>query len=181
MRLKKNKLIGFSIVELMTVLSIVGIIVSLGIPRFSEYRKSVRDNIRHTNVGQFMKMFERYYDEHGVYPDTTSVGGGGVGSSPNIHWSNSGYGSWEVFRKRLDYHGVYLVPDPTNEGDGWARGGKSNYAIYSRGGHWYMIVYYLEQTEKAPGKSTGVTACGGRFYRYNTNKGGVTVGVNCKK
>ena len=68
----EHKARGFTLVELMIVLAIVGILAAIGYPA---YRDQVRDTRRADCTGVLMgaaNSLERYYTEHGSYTGATA-------------------------------------------------------------------------------------------------------------
>ena len=66
----KNK--GFSILELMIVVTIIGILASVAIQKWREYQSKTRDNIRMIALTQVAKALEVYYIKSKSYPSTGS-------------------------------------------------------------------------------------------------------------
>ena len=65
---KKNR--GFSILELMIVVTIIGILASVAVQKWREYQSKTRDNIRKLALVQLAKALEVYYMKHRSYPRT---------------------------------------------------------------------------------------------------------------
>ena len=78
-RLKKR--LGFTLIELMIVVSIIGILASIAIPKFSEMVRKSKEGALKGNLGSLRSALNIYYaDMEGYYPsDYGYVGGGGVG------------------------------------------------------------------------------------------------------
>lgn len=57
--MKKNK--GFSLLELLVVISIIGILISLGVASFSTAQKKSRDARRKADIKAMQDGFEQYY------------------------------------------------------------------------------------------------------------------------
>ncbi len=64
--LKKQK--GFTLVELLIVIIIIGILATLVIVTFSGVQAKARDSKRQTDIGALDSHVEAFYAEHGWYP-----------------------------------------------------------------------------------------------------------------
>ncbi len=64
--LKKQK--GFTLVELLIVIIIIGILATLVIVTFSGVQARARDSKRQTDIGALDSHLEAYYAQHGWYP-----------------------------------------------------------------------------------------------------------------
>ena len=69
-----NKVKGFSILELMIVVTIIGILASVAVQKWREYQSKTRDNIRKTHLTQLVKALELYYIQNKAYPITPNNG-----------------------------------------------------------------------------------------------------------
>ena len=69
MTVKKAKLkkVGFSLVELMIVLSIVGVIVTLALPRFQQLQYRARQAEAKTNLNHIYLLQETYFSDNSSY------------------------------------------------------------------------------------------------------------------
>ena len=65
--IQKNRK-GFSILELMIVVTIIGILASVAVQKWREYQSKTRDNIRKTAMLQIAKALEIYYIQNKAYP-----------------------------------------------------------------------------------------------------------------
>lgn len=65
---------GFTLVELLTVIAIIGILASITIASLSGARERARDAERISEVGQIALAAELYYDACKEYPATLSTG-----------------------------------------------------------------------------------------------------------
>ena len=73
--LKNNK--GFTLIELMIVVAIIGILAAIAIPNFLTYQCKAKQSEAKSNLGNIRTMQEAYYAEHDSYASTMS----GVGFS----------------------------------------------------------------------------------------------------
>jgi prepilin-type N-terminal cleavage/methylation domain-containing protein len=69
----KRKESGFTIVELLIVIVVIGILAALVITTFSGIQKKARDTERTTDIKALHGQIEAYYAQNGYYPDLTNV------------------------------------------------------------------------------------------------------------
>jgi len=67
MRIFKNKK-GFTLIELMIVIAIIGILAAIAIPKFSEYRRKAYDSAALSDLKNFRTDVEAFYADHDRYP-----------------------------------------------------------------------------------------------------------------
>jgi len=60
---------GFTIVELLIVIVVIGILAAITIVSFNGVQSKARDTLRQSNVNSIAKSLELYYIEKGTYPD----------------------------------------------------------------------------------------------------------------
>jgi len=65
--MKKN---GFTLLEILVVISIIGILVALGTTAFSTAQRKSRDARRKADVKAIQNGFEQYYSRENTYPTT---------------------------------------------------------------------------------------------------------------
>ena len=58
---------GFTLIELMVVIAIIGILVSIVIANLNNAKQSARDLSIKNAISEAMKKVEMYYDDHGTY------------------------------------------------------------------------------------------------------------------
>ncbi|MFA6185255.1 MAG: prepilin-type N-terminal cleavage/methylation domain-containing protein [Candidatus Shapirobacteria bacterium] len=63
---------GFTLVELLVVISIIGILTMIGAVAFSGAQKKARDTQRKTELDALSKALIMYYNDNGVLPDLNS-------------------------------------------------------------------------------------------------------------
>lgn len=81
--LKKKRLNGFTLIEILVVISIIGILVSLSLFGIQNSRKSARDAKRKSDIESIRSALEMYKADNGVYPDGLSyLGSGYIPSIP---------------------------------------------------------------------------------------------------
>jgi prepilin-type N-terminal cleavage/methylation domain-containing protein len=70
--MKKN---AFTLLEILVVISIIGILVALGTAAFSTAQKKGRDARRKSDIKAMQNGFEQYYSKEGNYPANTADAG----------------------------------------------------------------------------------------------------------
>lgn len=75
MRLQYQKSTGFTLVELVIVIAVIGILATLAILGFSNIQSDTRDQERNSSVTILSEALEKYYDTHGEYPSCTVMTG----------------------------------------------------------------------------------------------------------
>jgi len=84
---------GFTLIELMVVVLIMGILMAIAIPTFLSTRAGANDSSAKSNVYNAFVNEKAYYSSNGAFVDLT--GGNGAGSQaalldPTLPWSGSG-------------------------------------------------------------------------------------------
>lgn len=71
---KLNKILGFTLVELLVVISIIGILAALTLVSFTGAQKQARDVQRASDLKQYQSMLESWANTHsGLYPYNTNI------------------------------------------------------------------------------------------------------------
>lgn len=79
--MKRKQKKGFTLVEILVVVSIIGIIISISVLSFNSTEEFSRNNARLGNVKQIQLALEEYYKYENSYPDSLTFGGALIGSS----------------------------------------------------------------------------------------------------
>lgn len=85
MKLLQNKLkyySGFTLLEILVVISIIGILIAIGSAAFSTAQKKGRDTRRFADMKQYQSVFELYYSENNTYASCAAMEAGFVGGVP---------------------------------------------------------------------------------------------------
>ena len=127
---------GFTIIELLVVLAIIGLMTALGFALFSEARAKSRDAKREKDIKVLQDALAIYVTNAGTYPVT---------SSGEIYLTGS-----DAVSVTLVSSGAIqaIATDPQNTGN-------FRYRYVSADGFTYTLAYYLE-TNSIPGKGAGV-------------------------
>jgi general secretion pathway protein G len=68
---KKEK--GFTLIELIIVITLIGILVGLGLPQFKNATKRTREAALKENLFTFRKLINQYYVDKGYYPQSLQM------------------------------------------------------------------------------------------------------------
>jgi general secretion pathway protein G len=69
-----NNKSGFTLVELLVVISILGVLATIALTAFRSAQARGRDSERKSNLKQISSALELYYSDYGKYPDTLPWG-----------------------------------------------------------------------------------------------------------
>lgn len=64
---------GFTIIELLVVISIIGILTTVGIVSFARVQSFARDSQRSAKVTVISEALEKYYSQNGEYPTCATL------------------------------------------------------------------------------------------------------------
>ncbi len=124
---KSRKSGGFTIVELLIVIVIIGILASLAFGVYGGLQKRARDNIRSQDMANIKRALLAYNTEFGGIQNTATYGGNGGGG-----WDSSSHANWLAF---LSNRYGRMPRDPVNTpytGQPYYDG--QNYFYYCYGG-----------------------------------------------
>ena len=82
---RMQRTVGFTLVELLAAIVIVGVLVTLAVPRYRVFIAKARQSEASVNLGIIAKLQQSYYNEYGKYYNESSfkMGTGGGGSCPS--------------------------------------------------------------------------------------------------
>ncbi|AKU21521.1 type II secretion system GspH family protein [Massilia sp. MB5] len=61
---------GFTILELLVVMAIIGTLLSLAAPRYFRSMEKTKESVLRENLNVIRSTLDRYYSDMGVYPET---------------------------------------------------------------------------------------------------------------
>lgn len=68
-----KKTTGFTIVELVVVIAVVGILATISIMSYSQTQRKARDTEREADISVIQSALETFYEKNGEYPGTTEM------------------------------------------------------------------------------------------------------------
>lgn len=71
LKLQQKLQAGFTIIELLIVIAIIGILATLVLTNFQGAQAKGRDTVRKNDINSIYQKLEEYYNENGGYPDAT--------------------------------------------------------------------------------------------------------------
>ncbi|PJA33351.1 MAG: prepilin-type cleavage/methylation domain-containing protein [Zetaproteobacteria bacterium CG_4_9_14_3_um_filter_53_7] len=74
--IKKEK--GFTLIELMIVVAIIGILASIAIPQFASYRVKAFNSAAQSDLRTAQTTFEVFFNDNNEYPPTEAVQAGAI-------------------------------------------------------------------------------------------------------
>lgn len=135
--MKRN---GFTLVELLIVLSIIGVFTSFATSNFIEVRMKARDAQRKSDILTIQTALEHYKSDNGTYPISTS-GGTYVNNTPCGQTFSSGSTQY-----------ISIIPcDPLGTSSNYNNG---NYYYYSADGSSYTLAGCLERKNDPQGQAS---------------------------
>lgn len=152
---KKRKVSGFTLVELLIVIAILGILAAIGLASFASSQAKSRDAKRKAHLSQIAQALELYNNDKGKYPNTDGAGnikGCGADAINTCTWGSSSFANDTT-------NTVYMITLPSDP---------SAYRYYYVGtstGVSYKLYAYLENA-KDPSIITTSVSCGSVNCNY---------------
>lgn len=108
----RNHTRGFTIVELLIVIVVIGVLASIAIVAYNGVQAGARDAKRKSDVAAIVKALELYYTEKGHYPNATTYTPGST--TINAAWSTTADASWANLEAVLQPYIAKLPRDPVS-------------------------------------------------------------------
>jgi prepilin-type N-terminal cleavage/methylation domain-containing protein len=120
---------GFTFVELLSVVAIIGLLSAVVLASFSSMRAKARDVKRQSDLAQLQLATELYIDRFGHYPDETSGYGMLRSTDPTSLWYSNVWGNTAQDDVLIDNNFLPVpLKDPLNVWDG--SGGDPDFYYY---------------------------------------------------
>ncbi|MDA8596917.1 type II secretion system GspH family protein [Candidatus Pacebacteria bacterium] len=133
---------GFTLTELLVVVSIISLLTTSSLTFLGEARNKARDSVRITEINEISKALELYHFDHGHYPPE---------SGNNVYYDSRNSGHWSALSAFLVPEYLPLLPvDPKNGGAIGICGNCGEYH-YRKRNNTYTLSTYLE-SEDHPNK-----------------------------
>ena len=81
---------GFTLIELMIVVAIIGILAAIAIPNFMSYQCKAKQSEAKANLGSIKTQMEAYFAEYDTYAATVTAAGFNTKGTPRYTYSMSG-------------------------------------------------------------------------------------------
>lgn len=175
---QKTKKSGFTMIELLIVIVIIGILAAVGLRAFAASQMKARDSKRKTDLRTIGDALEVYYNDLGIYPDSENNGlifGCGAQAKEECSagqiWKNDDNGT------------TYMVQMPRDPSGGMY--------YYTSDGTYYQIYARLENMQdrdiptdvdgnplnySVPNSEAGSNACGIGHCNYGRSSTNIDLG-----
>lgn len=115
-----KRLSGFTIVELLIVIVVIGILASITIVAYAGVQAKARDTVRVDSIGQIRSALEYYRIDNGYYPSAINSGASNEGDLyPGNGWEISSITTSTWLNRLSKYLPAGTSFDPINDGDSY--------------------------------------------------------------
>lgn len=156
-KLPANKL-GFTMIEILVVMAIIGILVTLGVRSFTSTQMKARDLRRKADLANLSKPLEAYFNDYDTYPLSSANGLMVIDDSTPLNWGD------EFVNNNGTTYMVQLPEDPSS----------SRQYFYQSDGTYWAVYALLENTldpdvvldDKSKPSTYADTNCGNTECNY---------------
>ena len=67
---RTHKARGFTLIELVVVMAIIGLLLTIAVPRYMHSIERGKEQVRQQNVAVMRNAIDQYYGDNGQYPET---------------------------------------------------------------------------------------------------------------
>ena len=103
-KLLKNINQGFTIIELMIVISVISILAGISIVSYNGMQKGTRDKEREADVEAIQAELESYYNQEGGYPHTRDINSALLSGKPPLGNAPAIFGGTKFSLRGDKYH-----------------------------------------------------------------------------
>jgi prepilin-type N-terminal cleavage/methylation domain-containing protein len=165
-RFKLYELIGFTLIEVLLVISIITLLSSIILSFTVTARVSARNTTRAANVSQVSKALEIYYNENNAYPSGTYFSAWDISGSSNADgscWCQDPQTQNDLKQALVGNRILSKLPqDPAPRNSGaYLSDGNSNGFLYVSDGQNYVIGTYLERVATVVPSTNSTSTCVG--------------------
>ncbi|HRH24899.1 MAG TPA: prepilin-type N-terminal cleavage/methylation domain-containing protein [Candidatus Paceibacterota bacterium] len=157
--MKKSLSKGFTLLELLTVIAIIGLLASVVVVSINTSRTKARDSQRINDLRQIRIALELYYNENGYYPPAP------CGYDCNGYFS-SNTPEWSTLASYLSPYIATLPVDPKNTGTHPWTANEFTYTYGNVGRYTYSAQYDLTTKFES---SNNPVSCGRMNYKFFFN------------
>lgn len=158
MRTKSKRTSGFTIVELLIVIVVIGILAAITVVAYNGVQARARDSKRQNDIAEIQIALELYKIDKGVYPPTTVTTGG---NGYSFSWGTDG--SW--IKPLVDAGYMSRVPtDPINNASStyqYLYVGKNGYGCTEQSNFYILGAYGTDGTTIPSGAVTFICPSAG--------------------
>ena len=134
--MKREK--GFTLIELMVVIVIIGILSAVALPRFMTQQKKAKEGTAWADLDSMTTALEMYYLDCDTYPTEDAKGGSSAGLDKLISGTATGWaGPYMKYRKET----ANIPQDPWGNAYGY-EGTVSAFTVWCHGGEYTATVFY---------------------------------------
>lgn len=154
---------GFTLIELMVVISIIAILAAIGITAYSKTQLAARDGRRKNDLRTLRVALESYYQKNNSYPSSTCYSGNGAGSTVSACW-----GSTTFYTTMVGGGFISSLPiDPTNTCVDGNHCYNYAYVPVSGGSGYHLCATLENSSDPIANPSIGATCTGDAVQGWN--------------